>query len=241
MATVNLDYFSETASVASSHRLYSGWYQMAGQSFNTQPGTLTSVKFYLKRLLSSGSAYAKLYSKTGAHGSTAKPSATLATSAAVNILSINQTNYTLTEFTFATPYQLDWSQYVIGLDVTGAATSATAYVLIAKNKIPTPNAITLHEGNASLYQSGTGYINETAGQDIIFKLYGDDRDLQNSSRRGGSVVHQARPRSTADILRSASPMIKASAQAMRNAAMERERVQSRERVMNQQRIKKLKK
>lgn len=242
MSTVNLDYFSETSSVASSHKLYGGWYQAAGQSFRTSPGLLTSVKFYLKRLTEThGSAYAKLYSITGTFGTNSKPSASLVTSTAVDIQTINQTNYTLTEFTFPTAYQLDWSQYVIGLQVPVGTTSATAYVLIAKNKIPTPNAIVLHEGNSFIYQSGTGFVSQTAGNDIIFHLYGSDAQLQDSSKRGGAIFTQARPRgSVREILRDASPMIKAQAQAMKNQMLERQRIQSREKIMNQRKIKKLK-
>lgn len=246
MSTVNIDYFTETSSVASAHKLYGGWYLSAGQSFTGYPTKFSSVKFYLKRVLAATgvNAYASLYNITGTYGSTAKPAGTvIATSTLLDINSVSQTSYVLKEITFPSKPSIGFGQYAVGLVVPGSVTSATSYVLIAKNKVPTPSAISLHPGNSFIYKTTTDFVSQTAGNDVIFYAYGDDSGLGNRTVSGGGV-HMARPRTVSEVLRDSTPMIKQSVERMKNVmtnmAIEKREIARQEKILNKRIIRRLK-
>lgn len=243
MSTVDVDYFSETSSVASAHKLYGGWFMGAGQAFTAYPTYLTSVKFYLKKVATpTGKAYAALYSKTGNYGSTAKPLAVLATSADFDISSVSATDYMLEEFTFTSKPEIGFNQYEIGLRLYGdGLVDATSYILMAKNKIPTPNAISLHPGNSFIYDTVNSFVSQTAGNDVIFYVYGDDSvQTSNPVRQGGRCFYGNTTKHSADeIIKKSAQAIKGAKAAMVAEMVKRARIEQRDRIQNQKKIKSL--
>ena len=241
MSTVNIDYFTETASVAASIKLYGGWYMRSGQAITGYPTTLTSVKFYLKKVESpTGTAHAFLSDISGTFGSTAVPSTVLATSADMDISEVSATDYSLEELTFSSKPGLGFGFYNVGIKLAGDGTvDATSYLLMARNKIPAP-ANKCHLGNSFVFTTAGSYVYQTGGNDVVFYAYGSDEGRLDPSKFSHTVIQVDR-RTVKDILRSANPMIKASAQAMKNAMLEKQRIANMEAIRNQRKIKKLKK
>ena len=242
MATVTVDSYAETSSAGASVKLYGGWYLRTGQSITGYPTTFASCKFYLKKFGSpTGNAYATLREITGTFGTNAYPTGSvLATSADLDISTVNGTEHALKTFTFSTPPGIGFGFYAVELVVPGATTDSTTYILVNRNKIPTPDSHT-HDGNSFVFSTTADYAYQTGGNDTVFYAYGSDAGRDDPALRSYNIVTQVKPKSTRDILRAANPMIKASAQAMRNKVLERARIQKMEAIRNQRFIKKLKK
>lgn len=242
MSTVTVDYFSETSSVASAHKLYGGWFMGAGQAFTAYPTFLTSVKFYLKKVATpTGKGYAALYTKTGTYGSTAKPLAVIATSADFDISTVSATDYMLESFTFTSKPELGFNQYEIGLRLYGdGLVDATSYILMAKQKVPNTYS-TVHPGNSFIYDTAHSFVSQTSGNDIIFYVYGDDSiQVSNPAKQGGRCVYGNTTKHSADeILKKSAQAIKGAKAEMVKAMVAQARIAQRDRIMNQKKIKSL--
>lgn len=225
MAT--LDYSTET----NSNIVFSSDVVFAGQTFNTRPASLTSVKFYLKQVgTTSGNMYAALFEHTGTFGTTGAPTGTvLATSDTVNAAGIVATDYVEVEFTF-TAYTLEWGHYAVGLHFN-SGTDGDATIYLARGLDPG------HPGVAFTFETVGGYTTDSTN-DAGFAAIGTIAD--DEDRQSGGIVHQARPRSNVrEILKSSSAMMKTAKQVMINKMLEKQRIARREKIMNQRVIKKL--
>lgn len=240
MSTVNVDYYTETASVASAHKLYGGWYMAAGQAFTAYPTTLTSVKFYLKKvLLPTGTAHAALYNLSGTFGTTAQPATLLATSSGFNISTISATDYMLEELTFSSKPTLGWGKYGIGLVLQGGNIGGTDYVLMAKNKVPAP-ANKCHDGNSFIYDTAHGFVYQTAGNDVVFYAYGSDEGRFDPAQMARGCYATSAPQTVKRILAMNRSVIAESKKRIQESMKVRVVNQERERRLNQAAIKRIK-
>lgn len=143
---------------------YTGYPIAVGQTFTGNGGTLTSVKFYMKRYgMSTGNVYATVYAHTGTWGSTGKPTGSiLAQSANVDVTSISNSVYELVTFTFSGDDQItleDGVHYCVAVWYT-----VNSYMLVGRDESsPT------HNGNAFNYVTSWNY--STGGYDLPFYVY----------------------------------------------------------------------
>lgn len=230
--TDTLDY----ATTTDSNIAFSSDTVFAGQTFQTPPASISGVKFYLKQLgTATGNCYAVLYAHQGTYGVTGTPTGTsLATSDTVNAGTVVATDYDEVEFTFSTAYPSNFGIYGVGLHYHSASDGDNTLYMAR-------GLATDHPGVSFIYTTAGGYVTDSAN-DAGFAVLGTLANF-NDPQQGGSAstTVSARPRSVAEITRSASPMIKASAQAMKNAMMERARIAKMDAIRNQRAIKKLKK
>ncbi len=159
-----IDSYSES-NTSSGVYLYSSSYTSYGNSFtNSNECTLGSCKFYLRKSGSpTGSAFAKLYSITGAYGVTSTPSGSaLAVSDAFDVSTLTTSNQ-LISFTFSGANQITLTastKYFIVCEFTSG--DASNYVRV--NNDATSST---HSGNSARYLSSWGY--QTS--DCIFYVY----------------------------------------------------------------------
>ena len=173
MATVTIDSYSESNRSQELVMFYdspSNFRTHAAQSFTCTYGiTLHSCKFYLKKLgsyVETKSIYAKVYSHTGAYGTSSLPGSLLATSDAVTVSSLS-TSLSLITFSFSGTNQITLSPntyYVLDFDYT-TATATDDYVQISYDYTSSS-----HSGNISDY--GDGSWAATSGNDLCFYIYG---------------------------------------------------------------------
>lgn len=137
---------------------------MSGQSITGNGGSLTSVKFYLKKSGTlSGTMYAKLYAHTGTYGTSSIPTGSaLATSDGVAESSLT-TSYQLIEFTFSTPYTLSNGTYYV-IIFEPATYTASNYTVVGVT------SASVSSGNSSRNQVPTGWA-ESASEDLCFYAY----------------------------------------------------------------------
>ena len=180
MAVVTIDSYSESNRAQDLVCYYStstSQRTRVSQSFTCSDGiTLDSVKLYLFRQGSGGSnkpTYVKIYSHSGAYGTSSLPGSLLATSDAINTDSIG-TSQALVTYSFSGTNRISLASstyYVLVFDYTSAENppEGTSYdnVWMAYDYTsPT------HSGNrGDNYNSGT--MSARAGGDLIFYVYGD--------------------------------------------------------------------
>ncbi len=204
----------------------------AGQTFNTRPASLTSVKFYLKQVgTASGYMQAFLYAHTGTFGTTGEPTGSaLVASNTINAALVVATDYDEVEFTF-TAYDLEWSQYALGLRYS-SGTDGDNSIYLARGLAPG------HPGVAFTFTTAGDYVTDSTN-DVAFAAIGTLAD--DVDRQSGGIVHQAKPRAVREILDSSQAMMKASKRVMINKMIEKEKIAKKEAIYNQRVIKKLKK
>jgi len=204
----------------------------AGQTFNTRPASLTSVKFYLKQVgTASGNMYAALFDHTGTFGTTGEPTGTaLAISDTINAATIVATDYVEVEFTFSA-YDLEWSQYAIGVHYNSWIDGDDGIYMgrgLAEG----------HPGVAFTFTTAGDYTTDSTN-DAGFAAIGTL--ALTDVPRGGGITIQAKPKSVREILNASQSAMKSQKQVMKNKMMERARIARAEAIRNQKKIKSLKK
>src|SRR3990167_3890748 len=140
--------------------------QAAGQAFTPKDTVdISEARFLLRKSGSpTGTAYARLYSITGAYGDTGIPANLLASSTGFDVSTLT-TTYTMTSFSFVLPlYRVNEGvRYFIVVDFTGIGNP----IALGSAAIDVSNPG--HNGNMAEYQVSW---NSFSSQDMIFEVYG---------------------------------------------------------------------
>lgn len=155
-----IDSYSETNQ---NSQLQSNQASEVGQVFTATSETLTSSKFYLRKINSPvGDMVSNLYNITGTYGTNAKPTGSALVSSSVIDASTLTTSFALVEFTFPL-YSLSAGYYAITLSYTDAGDTNRIYYGIDTT---TPS----HSGNIC-YKIGENWTG-TDVYDDCFYVYG---------------------------------------------------------------------
>ena len=140
-------------------------YSGAGQSFTGNGASLTSVKFYLRKIgVPTGNATISLYAHSGTYGTSSVPTGSALVSASAYDVTALTTSYQLIEFTFTTPYDSVYgTKYVATIQYTGGDFSN---YIQARRDSSSPT----HAGNASSL-TGSNWSADS-NRDLIFYVYG---------------------------------------------------------------------
>lgn len=136
----------------------------AGQSFTGNGYNITSVKFYLRKVLSpTGNAVAKIYAHSGTYGTSSVPTGTaLGTSGTLDVSTLT-TSFVLYELTFSTPVAtVNGTKYVVTIEYMDG--TSTNFI-----RAGTDSTTPTHGGNSCrlVGASWTAYAD-----DVCFYLYG---------------------------------------------------------------------
>ncbi len=170
-----IDSYSETNQNA---YLQSNQASEVGQAFTSTPATLTSSKFYLRKINSpTGDMISHLYNITGTYGTDAKPTGSALISSTAIDASTLTTSFALVEFTFSA-YSLSAGYYAITLAYTDAGDTNRIYYGIDTT---TPT----HDGNIC-YKVGANWTG-TNIYDDCFYVYGNIATNDNSMMFGINI------------------------------------------------------
>lgn len=184
-ASAIIDSYSETTR-DSSMGLYSGNNIGIGQSFtNSNSNRLDKVKFYIERYGNpSGNVTATIYAHTGTYGTDGKPTgAVLATSDAVNVATVSDSNFVLTEFIFSGANEITLSagiQYIAVINFSGGDSSNNLMVGMHGTS-PT------HSGNASYSTNLSSWSALSTDYDLCFYVYGEQISSGDCAIRAGKT------------------------------------------------------
>ena len=160
-----VDSYSETNSDTDGNIGVGVSYQMRGQSFPGKVGTLSTCKFYIKRVsTATGNAVARLYSHSGTYGTSSIGDTLLASSDNYDVSTID-TSYGLITFTFsgAAKYSLTGANYWIGVYYNGG--DGSKYISTGADR-----SSASHGGNAA---RNDGAWDAQSTTDYCFYVYAD--------------------------------------------------------------------